>query len=198
MKDFVDLIPFFQSYAIWVRWLVVLWLIYSAALAGTLIFSPRITPPEPALSIDEFRLLKISHSSSLTLDFLVRNALAQESQLVELKLAFYGEEKPRGGLQSFSTATATYVISEGPDTDQVLAGEASFGLKHETQVIFPYQGQDYAEISIPISQKVTKESTDRFIVQFKTNILPKQSHQHIEAVIRYNGQRLTNTHVAKL
>jgi len=198
MKDFVDLIPFFQSYTVWVRWLVFLWLVYSAALGGILLFSPRMTPPEPEVSIDDFRLIKPTDTSGLTLDFLVRNALAQESQLVELKLAFYGEEKPPGGLQSFNTASAVYVLSGGSDVDQLLAGEDSSSMKYETLVTFPYQGQDYAEVSIPISQRVSKEGTDRFIVQFKTDVLPKQSHRHIEAVVRYNGKRLTNTQVVKL
>lgn len=198
MKDFVDLIPFFQSYAVWVRWLVVVWLVYSASLGGILLFSPRMMPPEPEVSIDDFRLIKPTDTSGLTLDFLVRNTLAQESQLVELKLAFYGQEKPRGGLQSFNTASAVYVLSGGSDVDQLLAGEDSSSMKYETQVTFPYHGQDYAEVSIPISQRVSKEGTDRFIVQFKTDVLPKQSHRHIEAVVRYNGNRITNTQVVQL
>jgi len=198
MKDFVDLIPFFQSYAVWVRWLVVLWLVYTASLGGILLYSPRMAPPEPEVSIDDFRLIKPADTSDLTLDFHVRNALAQESQLVELKLAFYGQVKPRGGLQSFNTASAVYVLSGGPDVDQLLAGEDSSSMKYETQVTFPYQGQDYAEVSIPISQRIPKGGTDRFFVQFKTDILPKQSHRHIEAVVRYNGKRLTNTQVVKL
>lgn len=198
MKDFVDLIPFFQSYNVWVRWLVVLWLVYSAALGGILLFSPRMTPPEPEVSIDDFRLIKPTNASGLALDFLVRNALAQESLLVELKLTFYGQEKPRGGLQSFSTVSAVYVLSDGSDVDRLLAGEDNDSMNYETQITFPYQGQDYAEISIPVSQTVSKEGTDRFIVQFKTDVLPKQSHRHIEAVIRYNGKRLTNAQVVKL
>lgn len=198
MKDFVDLIPFFQSYAVWVRWLVALWLVYSAALGGILLFSPRMPPPEPEVSIDDFRLIKPTATSGLTLDFLVRNALPQESQLVELRLAFYRQEKPRGGLQSFNTASAVYVLSGGSDVDQLVAGESSSSMKYETQITFPYQGQDYAEVSIPISQRVSKEGIDRFIVQFQTDVLPKQSHRNIEAVIRYNGNRLTKTQVVKL
>jgi hypothetical protein len=198
MKDFVDSIPFFQSYAVWIRWLIVLWLIYSAALAGILLLSPRMTPPEQEVSIDDLRLIKPTAPFNLTLDFLVRNALPQESQLVELKLAFYGKEKPRGGLQSFNTASAIYLLSEGSEVDQLVAGESSSSLKYETQITFPYEGQDYAEVSIPIAQRVSKKSVDRFIVQFQTDALPKQSHRNIEAVVRYDGKRLTKTQVVEL
>jgi len=198
MKEFVDMIPFIQSYTVWVRWLVVLWLGYSAALGGILLLSPRMKPPEPEVSIDDFRLIKPTNATGLTLDFLVRNELKQDAQLVELQLVFYGMKKPRGGLQSFSTASAVYVISDGSDADRLLAGEVNAGMKYETQITFPYQGQDYAEVSIPVSQAISKEGTDRFIVQFKTEALPKQSHRHIEAAIRYNGKRLTNARMVIL
>jgi len=198
MKEFIDVVPFLQSYEAWVRWLVVLWLIYTASLGGVLLFANRKVALDQKVTIDDFRLVADSAQRGLMLDLLVHNPLPIAAQLVELQLTFYGEQKPKGGLQSFSSESATYVLADGANINSLSAGEVEEKFRYHTQIKYPFAGQDYAEVSIPLSQTVNKGKTDRFIVRFETKQLPKETHHHIEATIRYNGDKLTKVRTVAL
>lgn len=194
MKDLVDVIPFLQAYEPWVRWLVLVWLLLTAALAGVLLLAQRTTPPpppSPEVAIDALRVPAMAQPGAFALDLLVRNPLTSAAQLVELRLALYGDAKPAGGLQSYQGESATYVLADGPGADQLLAGTGQGGPSFPVEIGYPYAGQDYVEIVIPLSQRIAKEDTDRFVVRFDTQELPRPSHKRVEAVIRYNGDALT-------
>jgi len=198
MKDFIDVVPFLQSYEAWVKWLVVTWLLLTAILGAVLLFANRVAESEPQVNIDDFRLAFEAKQNDLMLDILVRNPLSQTAQLVELRLAFFGEQKPRGGLQSSKSESATYLLADGADSDILSTGGDWEKYRYQTKIKYPFTGQNYAEVSIPLSQSVNKGKTDRFIVRFETRQLPEENHQNIEAVIRYNGDLLTDARTINL
>lgn len=195
MKDLVDVIPFLQAYEPWVRWLVLLWLLLTAGLIGVLVLAERTPSVAPRLVIDALRIPAAAKRTPLTLDLLVRNPAPSAAQLVELQLALYGEQKPAGGLQSFSSESATYVLAAGDAAGQLLVAPAGGGLQYPVQINRPFQGQDYVELNIPLSQAVKKDETDRFVIRFDTDALPGPGHRNLEAVIRYNGDLLTAPYV---
>lgn len=198
MKDLVDVIPFLQAYEPWVRWLVLVWLLLSAALVGVLVLATRTTPPTPAVAIDALRVPPDRASGPLILDLLVRNPLPGAAQLVELQLAFFADKKPSGGLQSYSSESATYVLAAGPGADDLLAGPEQGGPRYPVEIGYPYAGQDYVEVKIPLSQSLKKDETDRFVIRFDTDQLPGSSHRQVEARIRYNGDALTQPRIAAI
>ncbi len=136
--------------------------------------------------------------SFLTLDLLIRNSLPEVAQLVELRLVFYRGQKPRGGLQVYQRESATYVLIDGVDSNSLSVAEVQTQVRHQTEIKYPFAGQDYAKVSIPLSQVVSKGETDRFVVRFETKQLPKKGHHNIEATIRYNNDKLTKARTISL
>lgn len=193
MKNLIEVMPLLQTYPAWVKWLVAFWLVYTTAILMLLIFVRRNDTSDPQVTIDEFRLVEGStRGCHLTLELLTRNTLPQTAQLVELQLAFYsGQKKPRGGLHSYASESASYVLFDDISTPGLLVGEVRDEHRHKTEIKYPFAGQEYAEISLPISQTIDQGGTDRFMICFETDQLPKKSHRNIEATIRYNGNKRT-------
>ena len=199
MKDLIDLLPFFQSYQqSWIRWLVVIWILFTSSLGCVLLFATRAGVSFPELSIDALRAIKDKNNNSLTFELIVRNSLPQLVQLTEIQMSLFGKDKPVGGLQSTTETSTTYVIKQ-LDSGNFSVNEANKNnLHHNLNISYPYFGQDYIEAKIPISQTISSDSADRFIVQFLDADFISQYHKNIEMVILYNGDKLTKPKNAEL
>jgi hypothetical protein len=198
MIGLLDVIPVLQLYPMWMRYLIALWLSLSFLLILLFLFVPRSVKAGAEVSIDECRVLSQDSPSCLKLDFLIRNSLPIDALLTELSLTFYGRNKPDGGLLAFQSLSTEYVLADGPEPKIFLVSDSGSHEKFETEIVFPYAGQDLAEVSIPLAQTIAKGGTDRFSVQLRTNVLPKLSHKQVEAKIHYNRERLTNLFVVTL
>jgi hypothetical protein len=187
LKELLAYLPALHSYPDWIKLLVLAWVVLTVSLAVVLfVFCPGFE-----LKVDEMRVGRASGDGVITFQFSARNPLDGVAQLVELQLSFFGKTKPKGGLQSFQQTSATYILGSGSEADNLIVGVRGDAMRYEIAIVYPYAGQEYAEVKIPLSQVIKKDETDRFVVRLNTKDLPKDSHRKVEAVIRYNGDRLT-------
>ena len=189
----MNAIPFLQSYPTWVVRLTVVWLALTAVLLASLLLAPRKPAVAGGLVVDAFRRFGLENGdAALKLELLVRNLSGDTAQLVELELEFYEDGKPTGGLMSSTSESAMYyVIDHGTDPGALIVEELPGDRRYEVDVVYPFAGQEYAELRVPLSRPVTEGATDRFSVILVTEHLPKASHRKVDARIKYNGDRLT-------
>jgi len=198
MKDFIDLVPFFQSYGQWVRWLIVVWILFTSSLASVLLFADRTGVATLELSIDALRVVSDKTNKSIAIELIVRNSLPHLVQLTELQVSLYGENKPAGGLQSSTEVTTTYEIKK-LDSGEFSVNELNnSNLQYNLNINYPYYGQNYLEMKIPVAHTLSSNSSDRFIIQFLDADFVTQYHKNLEVIILYNGDQLSKPKITML
>lgn len=201
-----ELLQFIKSYPVWVVGLSIGWVVYSAAVVIVLLVTDREQDRESiagreqngeqghgqGLMMDVFRRV-YKEDNTFILEMKLRNDTEDAVNLNHLRLEFYGKGKPKGGLQvSNSTEVPCVVVFDKDEGNEIWAKFKNGQLQYRVDVQFPFAGQSYGIVSIPLEPTLEAAATYRFLVRFDTDALPKGDHKHVEGTVLYNQNVYTN------
>jgi hypothetical protein len=140
------------------------------------------------LQLDEVRTWR--RNQELVIEVCARNPHEQVAQLLELQLSFFSEKEPKEGLRNLKQKLLNYTT-----VNQVNQVCSNIFHMYDTNIKV---GQNYAEMKIPLRSDIAGGQTDRRTFLLDANQLPQENYRQVEAVIRYNGDRLTAPRSADL
>ena len=187
MNAITDLAPLLGGYPGWVRILVFLYFVGGVTGYGALV----LFAPTAQFTLDAVRLVgRVTTGKPLVFDVIARNPTSAKVDVKELILSFHNGKPPSGGLQGFESVSATYQIS-ALENGKVLKVRSGSEVLGETSVVYPYAGQNFAQVRVPVAQAIDKDGTDRFRVELSAPDIPKLDQRFFDVVAVYNEDKET-------
>ncbi len=176
-------------YPDWVRILVLLNVVGGVIGYGALV----LFAPTAQFTLDDVRTVdRVATGKPLIFDVIARNPTSAKVVVKELILSFHNGKPPSGGLQGFESVSGTYDVSASEKAKGLMVvyvnNRETLG---ETSVVYPYAGQDFAQLRVPVAQTIEKDGTDRFRVKLSAPDVPKLNQRFLDVVAVYNGNKET-------
>lgn len=166
-----------------------LWLVSYGYLKAFPPEKPVITDP---LEFTEFRQIDLTEApGSLSFALTVINNTDKSAQVTSLKLEWFDQVIPAGGLQSNKGVDAIYVVSRSAEG---LIADSGDGARSEVSVSMnkPYASSDYLLVSLDLAERVRKEEDTRFFVQLKDGTVLPPDTNTLRATLQFsNGTTAT-------
>lgn len=168
-----------QTYPGWVPVLMfataLLWVVCYSALA--------FFAPPPNLDLVDFRPTNFSDRPGvLAVEVRLANRTGNVVSLRSAQLELYSGERPTGGLASLDTLSARYTIrhATGGRGYEVSTGDLT---ARPVEVGRPYAGQDFFRLTVPLSQSIENQKTDRFALEIDEVTIAASSVDRIRLVL---------------